>query len=82
MDSEFQIPIIINGKDLSFNACLVTGGYITKIQVSINGEHIIYEPDEEGQYRALVDPESITENSKISVEILQEIAKTIQSVRQ
>ena len=82
MDSEFQIPISINGKDLSFNACVIPGGYITKIQVSIYGENVIYEPDEEGLYRALVNTETMKEKGHINVEILQEIAKTIQSVRE
>lgn len=81
MDSEFQIPITLNGKDLSFGANIVPSGYITKIEVNIYGENIMYEPDEEGTYRALVSPDTVTNHSKINIEILEEIAKTIQSVR-
>ena len=81
MEDEFQIPVIINGKELSFSASIIASGYITKIAVKIYGETVFYEPDEEGQYRALISNESLNNEPQINVELLKEIAKTIESVR-
>lgn len=81
MKEDFQIPITLNGQELSFSACLVPSGYITKIVVNIYGEKIMYEPDEEGQYRALINNDAFNNDAKINIELLKEIANTIQSVR-
>ena len=80
MEEEFQIPVTINGEELAFSARLVPSGYLTKIAVDIYGGEVFYEPDEEGQYRALVGYESDMNILKINAELLKEIAKTLQSV--
>ncbi len=49
-------------------------GYTHKFQVQVNGQDLLFEPDEERNYRAFVDPEQV-ENSNIDVELLKAIAE-------
>lgn len=80
MDNSFEIPVIFNGKELLFKSRLVTFGYIHKFEVDVDGEQIIFEPDEEGQYRAISLP-SITKNNDIeNIELIKKIAEVIQIV--
>ncbi len=54
MDEPFIITVLYKGQELSFEARLATVGYIHKFHVLINGMEIIYEPDEERNYRAIL----------------------------
>ena len=46
--------------------------------MEVNGQTVLFEPDEERNYRALVDPEE-AERSRIDVEMLQVIAEALHS---
>ena len=81
MDDSFEIPVTFKGEDLSFPAKVVPSGYVYKILVEIYGEPVYFEPDEEGEYRALTDPSLLTKDSSISTDLLKEISLVIQSVR-
>ncbi len=81
MDDSFEIPVNLNGSEHSFSARLVPSGYVHKILVDVYGEQIYFEPDEEGAYRAVTDIAAIDKNTNVSVELLKEIAFTIQSAR-
>jgi hypothetical protein len=80
MDNSFELPINLNGKAYLFPASLITYGYSYKIAVNAFDTIINFEPDEEGNYRALVDPEEIKHNKDITRELLQAIAETLQEV--
>lgn len=81
MDDTFEIPITYKGEDLSFTAKLIALGYVHKIQVDVYGVHVIFEADEEGSYRAIVDT-TIIKDQHVDIGLLREIASTIQSVRE
>ncbi|GAB2842494.1 hypothetical protein [Ferruginibacter profundus] len=80
MDNSFELPIDLNGKEYLFTGSLITYGYSYKIAVNVFDTIINFEPDEEGRYRALVDPEEIKHNNAINKELLQAIAETLQEV--
>lgn len=78
MNEPFDLPVTVNGKALLFPACLLQLGYTHKFQVTVYGTEVLFEPDEEGRYRAVIEPEDVTRD--IAVELLQAIALVIESV--
>lgn len=77
MDNSFELPIHHNGKDYLFSATLITYGYSYKISVTVFNTIINFEPDEEGNFRALTDPEEIKHNTAITRALLQSIAEKL-----
>ena len=80
MEESFELPVIYKGKELLFTTQLLVQGYTHKFQVEVNGREVIFEPDEERTYRAIVQPETIGVGKEIEVELLQAIAEAIESV--
>ena len=56
-------------------------GYARKFQVDVHGQDVLFKPDEEGNYRAVINPEQ-AEESKIDVELLKAITEAIESIRE
>ena len=54
MDELLTIDLVYLGKEYSFEWNLVSLGYTYKFHVLINGRDVIFEPDEERKYRAIV----------------------------
>ncbi|WP_207492312.1 hypothetical protein [Aridibaculum aurantiacum] len=54
MDDTIEIPITCKGKEYSFAAKLIKYGYIHRIEVDIDGVQVLFEPDEERNYRAII----------------------------
>ncbi len=79
MYEPFEIPVIYKGKELSFPAKLLKLGYTHKIHVDVNGQDILFEPDEERNYRAIVDPEKLGSN-QIDFELLKAISQAIEAI--
>ena len=80
LDNSFELPVTYNGTDHLFPSILLTYGYSYKIAVTVFDTIINFEPDEEGNFRALVNPEEIKDNSAITKALLQLIAATLQEV--
>ncbi len=81
MDEYFQIPVTYRGEELAFTSRLLLSGYDHKIEVEVNGYLILFEPDDEQRYRALVSEADLQKGSKIDVGLLQAIAQVIESTR-
>ncbi len=54
-------------------------GYTHNFQVQINGLEVLFEPDEERSYKAVIDPEQV-EGSTIDGELLRTIACAIEAI--
>lgn len=81
MDDSFDIPVFYQGKEVSFQAKLFTFGYTHKIEVSVYGHQVLFEPDEEKNYRAVLTYSGRFENNKqIDVELLKAISQAIESI--
>jgi hypothetical protein len=78
MDNSFDIPVLYKGEEINFKAELVIAGFTSRINVDVNGIIIFFEPDEERNYRALVD--SSTPQKQIDIALLKAIADKIQSL--
>lgn len=80
MDDEFILPVTFNGNEMELSARLLNYGYSSKLEVEIEGTKVIFEPDEERNWRAVISYEDLIANKKVSKELLEEVADVIQNV--
>ena len=77
MSEDFFILVIHKGKEVKFPAKLVVYGYSYRILVEVYGTEVMYEPDEEKNYRATIDPQQKV-GSTLDKELLKAIAEVIE----
>lgn len=46
MEDEFELPVEYKGEELLFNAKMIVIGYTHKFNVDVNGQKVVFEPDE------------------------------------
>jgi len=80
MDETFEIPVSHQNNELSFPARLLAYGYSYKIEVTINGTNVMFEPDEERKWRALISYEDLASNKAFTVDLLQAIASSLDEI--
>lgn len=80
MEESFELPVTYKGQELLFPAQLKQLGYTHQFVVTIYDQEAFFEPDEEQQYRAMLDPEAVQGNQKIDTGLLQAIAESIQEI--
>lgn len=78
MDDSFMIEIAYQDKQLEFEARLRITGYTHKIEVIVEDIPVLFEPDEERTYRALISPEHTETSHKIKPGILEAIAQKLE----
>jgi hypothetical protein len=78
MDDEFYIPVLYKGGEVNFPARLIPSGYVYKIEVTVADSLLLYEKDDEGAWRALIDPENVPR--QIDVGLLKAIALSIEEI--
>jgi hypothetical protein len=76
MYDPFELPIMYKGQEILLPAQLFQHGYIHHFQVEVNGELLLFERDDEGSFRALIDPEK-AQSSKIDRGLFEAIIKTL-----
>lgn len=80
MNDTFDLPIIYNGKELAFKSQLLQFGYIHKFAVDINGNTILFEQDEEGSYRAMIEPSKVKDVKSSDIELFKVIAHSLEAL--
>jgi hypothetical protein len=81
MDDYFMKPVIIDGKIIEFEARLLQQGYIHRVEVILENISVLFEPDEERNYRALITIEHLEGKGKhLKRNQLEAIAKVLQSM--
>ena len=78
MEDSFDLPVVYKGEEVLFPARLLQTGYTHRFEVDIYGTPIYFEPDEERNYRALVDTDG--EGKEVPLELLKAIAAGIEAV--
>lgn len=81
MDEPFILTIQYDGREYTFEARLAVIGYTHKFYVNVNGKEVVFEPDEERKYRAIlsvVDQEKVTDQER---GMIQAIAARIEEIR-
>jgi hypothetical protein len=78
MEETFVLTVDHNGKQLNLDTQFMRVGYTYKFKVQVNGMEVFFEPDEQGEFRAIL-PEGIDERNKRNIDLLllQNIADTI-----
>ena len=77
MDDDLEVPVTYKNQELIFYAKFIQFGYSYKFEVDVNGVIVLFEPDEERNFRAIIDPSIDHENHKIDKELIQLIAETL-----
>ena len=80
MEQTFTLPIVHNGKEYSFEGELISTGYTYKIRIDISGQIITYEPDEERNFRAIVENADHDSVNKIDTGLLQAISEELVAI--
>lgn len=79
MDEDvYEIPVQYRGEEILVPAQLVVTGYTHKFRIEVGGHEIFFEPDEERNYRAMLDP-AHSDSAKIDIAFLQAIAAGIEA---
>jgi hypothetical protein len=79
MYESFEIELCYRGENLSFPAKLMRYGYTHRISVTVSGLEVVYERDEERNYRALVSPLEMSKR-EVDVELLRAITQKIEDI--
>jgi len=77
MHETFLLPVAYQGTEHEFKARFERWGYTHRIAVLLDEHTFIFEPDEEGGYRALIDPEKPLTKDQIKIELLQAVAQKL-----
>ena len=82
MEDSFVIEIDFEGRKYSFETRLATVGYTHKFCVVINDLEVIYEPDEERNYRALLNETDQGKVKDLDKELIKLVGEKIEASRQ
>jgi hypothetical protein len=77
-EEHFTLPVLYNDREFEFPARLATMGYTYKIFVQVNDVEIIYEPDEERNFRAVLDHRYNEGNKKIDTNLIKAIGAALE----
>jgi hypothetical protein len=80
MAQTFVIPVIFEGEETDINASFEPYGFTYRIAVDLFGTKVLFEPDEEGSYRALISPDEIIISNAINSELLSTIIAILETV--
>ena len=81
MNEPFELPVDFRNEELLFPARLVKRGYSYKMEVEVKGHTLVFEPDEEGSWRAILES-SASDHYKQDTELLQAIRNSIEFLMQ
>lgn len=71
MEEGFKLPVVYKGQEREFEATLITTGYTHRFHVDIDGVGLYFEPDEERNYRAILDEKAIAEQLRPNVDLVR-----------
>jgi hypothetical protein len=74
MNEFLEIPVYYKGEHVCFSARVLSYSYSYKIVVDVFDQQLMYEADEEGMYRAVVEPEVFQKAQKLDIGLLEAIA--------
>ncbi len=60
MEYFFELPVTYNDKDLLFTGRLVTYGYVYKFHILIEGQELVFERDNNEEFRVVAGEHGIT----------------------
>jgi len=82
MEDSFVIDVAFAGKDYNVEVRLISTGYIHRFITIINDIEVIYEPDEERNYRATVNEAAISKLRDADKELIKAVAERLRDLSQ
>jgi hypothetical protein len=80
MNEDFEIPVHFRGKDLSYTARLLQYGYSYKIEVDLPEGSVLFEPDEERNWRVMIEGDKIEKGRQPERELLQALVESLEAI--
>jgi hypothetical protein len=80
MEDNFELPVIFNGREVTFPVRLLQYGYTFKLELEIEGTKLFFERDEESNWRAILSYEDVQANKKLNMELLQAIGEAMEAL--
>jgi hypothetical protein len=77
MTETFLLPVNYLGTEHEFKARFERYGYTHRIAVLIDENTFVFEPDEEGSYRAMNTPEHPMNGKVVNINLLQAVAEKL-----
>ena len=77
MSKSFELPVWYHGTEMFFPAELLQIGYTHRIKLQINGTEVLFEPDEERNYRAVINSSDHIKSTSLKPDLLQAIVETL-----
>jgi len=78
MTENLTLTVSYEGEELELPAKMYPYGYTFRVEVEVDEHSVIFEPDEEEKYRALVDTGKIEQGSVLNIRLLQAIAEKLE----
>jgi hypothetical protein len=78
MEDVFDLPVLYKEEELLFPARLQQTGYTHRFEVDVYGTTVYFEPDEERNYRAVLDPAH--QEKTVPLDLLEAISAGIATV--
>ena len=80
MEDNLKLPVHFEGRDYEFEIRIVPYGYIYRMLIRVEGAELIFEMDEERNYRVLENPEELVPTKHIKPELVQAIINQLKSL--
>ena len=77
MNESFIIPVVYEGEERQLECTLIITAYVHKFHINVDGVGVYFEPDEERNYRAMLDEVSTERNLKPDPKLIKAIADTL-----
>ena len=80
MKDAFDLPVQYKGETLSFTSRLMQLGYTHKFLVEVEGQPVYFEPDEDRNYRAIIETADVNSNKALNLELLKAVAHALEAI--
>ena len=77
---KFELALNYNGKDLLLPVKLINYATSYKLELEIGGTKVLFEPDEERNWRAVISYEDVQANKSVDKGLLEMIAKELDTI--
>jgi hypothetical protein len=74
---EFELALNFNGRDMLLPVRLMNYATAYKLEVDIEGTKVLFEPDEERNWRAVISYEDVQANKSVDKNLLELIAEEL-----
>jgi len=81
MEETFDVDVFYEGAELVFKVALVPTGYTYRFIVVVNDTEVIYEPDEEQSYRAIINDDAAGKLKEKDYRLIKAIAERLEILR-